>query len=158
MTALQARQFIVLFSLLTCTFFVAFMVLCPLFMAIKGSESFQIVQIIMPVFAGYLGSAVIFLFQPNAGRSRIKDPVLLRYLVIGPFGIFWFLGAVVFVYFWASNLPGGVPGMDIDQLSNYITLLISFMNATIGVLSAYLFGSETATAAPNPQPNQPGPP
>jgi hypothetical protein len=109
---------------------------------LKIAQAWQVVQIVFPVFAGYLGTAVIFLFQRKSGQVRIVDENLLMYLIYAPFAVFWVLGATVFLFFYVSNLPGRREGMQFDDLSNYITMLVSFMNATTGALTAFLFQSE----------------
>jgi len=125
--------------------FAGFLIVSPLLIHVSTQEAYRLVQIIFPVFAGYVGSAVLFLIQRRGGRTRVRDPELLRYLVLGPFLIFWFLGAMLFVFFWASNLPEG-PGMSVEELSNYVTMLVSFMNLSVGALTAFLFNAEEATA------------
>lgn len=142
----EARQRIVVLSLATTVVAAGFLIISPLLIQLETQDAYRVVQIIFPVFAGYLGSAVLFLFQRRAGRTRVQDPQLLRYLVLGPFFIFWFLGIVLFIFFWASNLPGGIPGMSVDQLSNYVTMLVSFMNVTVGALTSFLFNAEEQAA------------
>ena len=131
-----------LLSLLTTTVFAGLLILSPLVLPVSTQDAYRVVQIVFPVFAGYLGSAVLFLFRQQRGPTYIQDPTLLKYLLLGPFFIFWFLGLIVFAFFWASNLPGGIPGMSIDELANYVTMLVSFMNVTIGALTSYLFQTQ----------------
>jgi hypothetical protein len=142
MTPELARRKIVLLSLVTTVAFACFLIVSPLFLPLSAQEAYQTVQIVFPVFAGYVGAAVIFLFRGHGGPGTVADSEILRYMVYAPFAIFWTMGAAVMFYFFVSNLPGGVPGMEFSQLTNYVTLLVSFMNATTGALTAFLFQSE----------------
>ena len=142
MTVDHARRLIVLLSLGTTTAFTAFLIVSPLFIQVDIAEAYRVVQIIFPVFAGYLGAAVLYLFQRSAHDVIVADPVLLRYIVYGAFLIFWLLGLVLFLFYYVSNLPGGIEGMRIDQLSNYMTMLIAVLNITVGALSTFLFRAD----------------
>jgi hypothetical protein len=140
----SARRKIVLLSLMTTVAFSCCLIVSPLFIQLKVAQAWQVVQIVFPVFAGYLGTAVIFLFQKKSGQLRIVDEDLLKYLIYAPFGVFWIIGLTVFFFFYVSNLPGRREGMQFDDLSNYVTMLVSFMNVTTGALTAFLFQSEEA--------------
>jgi hypothetical protein len=140
-----ARRKVLLLSVATTVVFACFVIVSPLFLQLDGSEALQVVQIVFPVFAGYIGASVIFIFRGNTiGEREPIDPELLRYLVYLPFVVFWSLGAAVFVYFFVSNLPnsGGKQGMSFPQLATYITIIISFMNATTGALTSILFQTD----------------
>lgn len=48
----------------------------PLFISLSSDETLQIVQGIFPVFAGYIGASVMFLFKPtneNAGDLPVQN-------------------------------------------------------------------------------------
>jgi uncharacterized membrane protein len=142
MTYEDARRQIVLLSLLTTVSFSCLIIISPLFIQLKTAEALQVVQIVFPVFAGYIGAAVLFLFRGKPTTAPVIDELLLRYLVNAPFLVFWCLGVAVLAYFYISNLPGHVDGMAFAELATYVTILISFMNATTGALIGFLFQSE----------------
>jgi surface polysaccharide O-acyltransferase-like enzyme len=142
MTTEQARRTIIALSLVTTTLFSCALIISPLFIQLKSGESLQLVQNVFPVFAGYIGASVLFLFRASPAASQTADNGLLELLVYSPFGVFWLLALSVLVYFYISNLPGRSEGMTFEQISTYITLIISFMNATTGALTALLFNSE----------------
>ena len=111
---------------------------------IKSGDAYRILQIVFPVFAGYLGTGVLFLFKDKPARDNVADAVILRYFVYGPFFIFWAISAAVFTYFYVSNLPSSsASGMKVSQLSDYVTMLMVFMNATVGALISFLFDSKS---------------
>jgi hypothetical protein len=71
MTAEQARRTIVLYSLITTVTFSVLLILSPLFIPSLGiADAFRVLQIVFPVLAGYLGTAVIFLFRRRDARAQ----------------------------------------------------------------------------------------
>src|ERR1700754_3640996 len=146
MSAGKARRHVLLLSLGTTALFAILLILFPLTGLVTPEESFSLVQIIVPVFAGYLGSAVPFLFRTGPS-TRVRDAQMLLILIYGPFGLFWAIGATLSFYFWASNQAGGVTGMGIADLTSYLTLLVAFMNGTVGAVVSYLFKVEAGTGS-----------
>ncbi|MGR4931756.1 hypothetical protein ACIPUD_33835 [Bradyrhizobium sp. CAR08] len=142
MTAEHARRRLILLSLMTTVLFSAFVIVSPLFTPFDAQQALQVVQVVFPVFAGYIGAAVLFLFRGNPSAGTIADQSLLRTLIYAPFIVFWCLAAAVLFYFYLSNQPGHREGMTFPQLMTYVTLIISFMNITTGALGAFLFQSE----------------
>ncbi|MGJ5077005.1 hypothetical protein [Bradyrhizobium oligotrophicum] len=142
MTAEQARRKLIFLSLVTTVLFSAFLIVSPLFTPFGPQEALQVVQVVFPVFAGYIGSAVLFLFRGNPASGTIADQGLLKMLIYAPFAVFWCLAAAVLFYFYVSNQPGYNQGMTFPQLMTYVTIIISFMNITTGALGAFLFQSE----------------
>lgn len=142
MTAEYARRTLILLSLITTVLFSAFVIISPLFTPFDAQQALQVVQVVFPVFAGYIGAAVLFLFRGNPSAGTIADQNLLRTLIYAPFIVFWCLAAAVLFYFYLSNQPGHGQGMTFAQLMTYVTLIISFMNITTGALGAFLFQSE----------------
>jgi hypothetical protein len=143
MTPQDARRLLILLSLLTTTVFAILLILSPLLIQIDSTDAYRILQIVFPVFAGYLGTGVLFLFRDKPARNSVADAAILRYFVYGPFLIFWSISAAVFTYLYLSNLTSSTgAGMKVSDLSNYITMLMAFMNATVGALISFLFDSE----------------
>jgi drug/metabolite transporter (DMT)-like permease len=142
MTAVDARRKLILLSLVTTVIFSAFLIISPLFTPFSSKEALQVVQVVFPVFAGYIGAAVLFLFRGNPSIGTVADPSLLNTLIYAPFIVFWCLAAAVLFYFYLSNQPDHGQGMTFPELMTYVTLIISFMNVTTGALGAFLFQSE----------------
>jgi hypothetical protein len=142
MTTEDARRKLILLSLSTTVLFSAFLIISPLFTPFSSKEALQVVQVVFPVFAGYIGAAVLFLFRGSPTNGAIADQGLLRTLIYAPFIVFWCLAAAVLFYFYLSNQPGHGEGMSFPELMTYVTLIISFMNITTGALGAFLFQSE----------------
>jgi len=142
MTAEYARRKLILLSLITTVLFSVFVIVSPLWTPFDSQQALQVVQVVFPVFAGYIGAAVLFLFRGNPSAGAIADQNLLGTLIYAPFIVFWCLAAAVLFYFYLSNQPGHGQGMTFAQLMTYVTLIISFMNITTGALGAFLFQSE----------------
>lgn len=159
MTPLEARRTIVLYSLMTTVVLTGFLIVSPLLIQIESQDTYRLVQIVFPVFAGYLGSAVLYLFQGARSEVTVADPTLLKYIVYGSFSIFWFLDVAVFGFFYLSNMPEiKIKGMQLGELANYLTLLIAFMNVTIGAMTAFLFNVNSSRVGfgANPSSNTQG--
>jgi len=122
-----------------------FLIVSPLIIQIESRDTYRLVQIIFPVFAGYLGSAVLYLFQGTKSEVTVADPTLLKYIVYGSFCIFWSPDIALFGFFYLSNVPTiKIKGMQLGELANYLTLLIAFMNITIGAMTTFLFNVDSS--------------
>lgn len=143
----ETRRLVVILSLVTLVAFSGFLILAPLFWLSMGSaDAFSLVQIVFPVFAGYVGSAATFLGAPKVEDTPFADPTLAKTIVWGTFALFWFLGACLFVAYFVTNLAGGPPGMTVGQLATYIALFLALLNATVGALSSSIFRNSVTAA------------
>src|ERR1051325_8369038 len=119
----KARIFIVVASLTLTGFLLVFLMAAPYLrfpFNENQNENLRLIDIVLPVFFGYLGAASHFLFNSNRGREvpPAQRP-LLRILVVGSFGIFTFIIVCLFIVFWVSN---GSPGaMSFDTLSRFFS-------------------------------------
>lgn len=146
MTAIEARRKLIILSLLTTVVFSMLLIIAPLFTPFTSKQSLQVVQIIFPVFAGYIGAAVLFLFRGDPNKGNVADPTLLKILIYAPFIVFWCIAAAILIDFYVSNQPGFGEGMSFSDLTTYVTLIVSFMNITTGAIGAFLFQSEELKA------------
>ncbi len=103
-------------------------------------KNLDILQIVGPVFLGYLGAAAHFIFQNPAPLIPVqnqylglllKGPLIIYAVVVaGAMGAFGYLNRV------------GVPlgsGMSIDVLARTLSLSFGLLAATTSVISSYLF-------------------
>jgi hypothetical protein len=81
MTLTQARNAVIVLSLLTSLVALVFFLVAHFFIQLAPSESFQIAQIIVPVFFGYIGSCVYFIFAPTPINPRVNNEFLLKIMV-----------------------------------------------------------------------------
>jgi hypothetical protein len=109
---------------------------------LEYAQAFRIMQILLPVFVGYLGSAATYLL--NKSRSAQKVGALSSQLVLvirGPIYVFA-LGLVSsFAAFGYTNRASAAPGvgMSVDALTTAIAALLALLSATTGAAVSYLF-------------------
>jgi hypothetical protein len=106
-------------------------------------QSIRLLQIIIPVFSGYLGLAAASIFgnaidEVKLPRRRLK---LLRILLRGPIYVSATGLAFIAIVFGMTNRQGALPGtgMTIDQLAWSITALLGILASTTGLIVSKLF-------------------
>jgi hypothetical protein len=149
-TSQSARVAIVAYSLGITGGLLMFLLLAqPLHMRFNyvNAENLKLIDVVLPTFLGYLGSASHFLFNANKGREIDESNAgLLKLLVHGPFILFIVCTAALFYTYYDTHLPlpDDAPRVDylkFSDLSRYLSLLLGILAATVSVVSAYLFGS-----------------
>jgi hypothetical protein len=145
MTIDEARTWLILTALIaTGATFVFFLVGPALGYPLTWAQATRCVEVLLPVFVGYLGSATHFLFSKGTGHSEIilqDRSNLLRIMVKGPVVVFSVAAIAVLFAFSFSNRVSAPPGvgMSIDTLSWSITAALGLLTATTSVEVAYLF-------------------
>jgi hypothetical protein len=155
LTAAKARVLIVGYSLILSGALLIFLMAAPHFSVPfnpRLNENVRLIEVVLPVFFGYLGSASHFVFNANRGRDvSVEQQELLFYLIVGPFAIFTlFLIALFFAFTYSSSSGGS--RMDFDTLSRWFSWGLALLACTVSVITAYLFG------APPEQTNRTTPP
>jgi hypothetical protein len=109
-------------------------------------KNLDVLQIISPVFLGYLGSAAHFIFQNPPATISIQNQYL-GLLVKGPLAIYTIVVVGAIVSFWYANRPDALPGtgMSVDNLATALSLALGVLAATTGVITSYLFVSQKTT-------------
>jgi hypothetical protein len=107
-------------------------------------EVARIVQIVLPVFVGYLSAAAAFLTASGSRQSRnanIADEKLLRIVVRGPVYLVSVGLAIVTAVFWYSNRKGAPPGtgMSLDQYCWSLSALLAILTVSTSVVVGRLF-------------------
>lgn len=111
---------------------------------LRFDQSFKLLEIILPVFVGYLGSATQFVFskhEPVGPEVHGQRAAFVGLLVRGPILVFS-LGLVsAVVAFGITNRPGAPAGtgMSVDALSGIVTAALSLQAASTGAIVSYLF-------------------
>jgi hypothetical protein len=149
MTAGQARLWIIKASLLLTSMTFAFFALTPIFgYPLTFEQSLVQLQIVLPVFVGYLASAAVFVFALSRRENTAADEDKLRpgasLLIRGPIFLYGFAFLIVTIAFGYSNRIGSNDGqgMSVDTLSSFLAVCLSVLTATTGSAVAYLFGVE----------------
>jgi hypothetical protein len=145
MTIDGARKSIIVTSLVaTGLVFVFFLVAPPLGFPLEWDQGQRVIEILLPVFLGYLGTATHFLFHSNKPQvlpTLELQNSLLGLLIKGPIWVFAIACAAILFAFGYSNrstAPSG-SGMSIDQLSWAFTAALGILAVTSSVAVAYLF-------------------
>lgn len=161
MTLTGARKWIILSSLAITGAQIIFLLTAPAFgFPVEYPKNLNLIQIVSPVFLGYLGSASHFIFQNPAPNVPVQSE-FLGMLVKGPIIIYVLIVTAAFVVFGYTNRAGAEigTGMSIDALGTSLALALGVLAATTGILTSYLFVSPKATAGESrdPGPQQAGP-
>ena len=148
----EARKWLVLYTLaITGAHFIFFLLAPALGYPLEQSESMRMLEIVLPVFLGYLGAATQFLFRSRSGaRQAAANRELLGILVRGPALLFGLVSAATLFVFGYANRVGG-NGMTPDTLAAVITANLSLLAVTTNVIVANLFpasGAQTQGDAP----------
>lgn len=127
-------------------FIIAFFVIAPAFgYPLTYDESYQVMQIVFPIFVGYLATAVVFVVRPVADQEIDAQRLsILRLLIRGPIFVFAIGVVIVWIAFGYSNSRYVTPGlgMTLKVFSNLHAALLALLAATTGGLIAFLFPSK----------------
>ena len=156
MTLDNARSWIIKASLAISGLHIAFLVIAPAAgYPLTYPEALRLIEIVIPVFFAYLGSATHFLFKPAANRAPVESPTLLALMVRGPLLVFGGVSAIALVAFGISNRPPTARGngMELDTLAAFISAGLGLLAVSTNVIVQYLFATsekESVTAPRTP--------
>jgi len=114
---------------------------CPIIgFPLQYPKNLELLQLISPVFLGYLGAASHFIFQNPVPEVPVV-PQFLGLLVKGPIIIYTAVVFGAFAAFAYSNRVGAPigSGMSAENLSTAISIALGLLAVTTGVISSYLF-------------------
>jgi hypothetical protein len=146
MTIENARKWLITSSLIITGAQIIFLLVAPVVgFPLPYPKNLALLQVISPVFLGYLGSATHFIFRgvpPTDGVSieylgvLIKGPLIIYVLAtVGSLAAFGYSNR-------ADSLVGS--GMSVDDLSTALSICLGVLAVTTGVLSSYLFAYKEA--------------
>jgi hypothetical protein len=136
----EARRWLVLFTLFFTGANFIFFLLGPAFgYPLEQNEAIRMLEIVLPVFLGYLGAATRYLFESGKKTIAISaNPELLAILVRGPAILFVVVSIASLIAFGYSNRGSGT-GMTPDTLAAMITGNLGLLAVTTNVIIAKLF-------------------
>jgi hypothetical protein len=141
MTITQLRVFVVGSGLgLTGATLLFFITAHPLFhYPLQGEEGWDIAQISLPVFLGFLGSAAQFAVNGDATPQR-SSPMLTT-LVVGPVTLYVLVLVALLAAFGWGNRQGVADGgaMSPDLLKTIYSALLGLVAVTSSIASTLLF-------------------
>lgn len=147
MTQDAARKWLIFANLTVIGAQLVFLFLAPsLGYPLQSPKNIELLQIITPVFVGYLGAAAHFVFKAPAPAIRAKNQYL-GLLVKGPFVVYALAVVAIFVNFGLSNRADAQigEGTSVEALTTSMTLCLAVLTGVSGVLNAYLFASPHTT-------------
>ena len=143
LTPSSARRWLVSTTLLLTGVILLFFLLSPFVgYPLEFSQSMRMLEIVLPVFFGYLGSAALFVFRSN---GRVEDvfnssvQTIIGPLVKGPVLVFAIATVALLTGFAYANFAAGASGMSADDLAVGLTVILGLLAVTTNIMIAYLF-------------------
>jgi hypothetical protein len=137
----NARKWLIASSLIITGVQMVFLLVAPVIgFPLPYPKNLDLLQIVSPVFLGYLGSAAHFIFQNPAPKVPVQNQYL-GLMLKGPLAIYILAAGGALAAFGYSNRVGSSigTGMSVDNLGTALSLSLGVLAATTGVLSSYLF-------------------
>jgi hypothetical protein len=161
MTVDEARKWLISSSLIITGGQMIFLIVGPAFgFPLAWPKNLDLLQIVSPVFLGYLGSAAHFIFMTPPPNVPVNNQ-FLGLMLKGPLAIYALVVICALAAFGYSNRVGATLGnnMSVDNLTNTLSVALGLLAVTTGVISSYLFAVNVQHPAPSPTPTPtPGPP
>ena len=155
MTVDTARKWLITSSLAITGAQMVFLLVAPVAgFPISYPRNLDLLQIVSPVFLGYLGSASHFIFQSPVPAVPVQNQ-FLGLLVKGPLAIYVLAAGGSLGAFGYANRIMAAPGtgMSVESLGTALSLSLGVLAVTTGSISSYLFAVPTSAppAAPGVQ-------
>lgn len=144
MTVASARKHLLLFALGNTGAHVLFFIVAPAFgYKLTFGEALRMIEVVSPVFLGYIGAATQYVFQPQGAkvRSGTQHSDLLSILVWGPIIIFSLTSIAALAVFGVVNRINGV-GMTPETLSLILASNIGLLTVSTNVIVSNVFNQE----------------
>jgi hypothetical protein len=126
--------------------------MAPIFDFLKYPHNLDLLQVVGPVFLGYLGTACAFIFKGPSPEVPVNEK-FLGPLVVGPIVLYVLYVGTAFAVFGYANreiAPIGT-GIPVSVLSRELSIALGVLAATTSVINANLFFAPRS--APNDPPN-----
>jgi hypothetical protein len=144
MTPTEARTWIIKASLLVYGCVFVFFVIAPaLQYPLKYADAINVMKIIVPIFASYLGAATLFVISGQELEDTEPRSEMLGVLAKWPVVLFGIALVALLVGFLLSNRSEyNGEGMTPNVLSLLVSILSGLLAGTTGAISSYLFKVE----------------
>lgn len=154
-----ARLWLVAASLLMSGSLIVFFLLAPAIgYPLEFAQSLRILEIVLPVFLGYLGAAALYAFRESPADDHIEfrpaAAPLVMLLVKGPVITFAIAFVALLFAFGMTNRQSAPPGsgINVDQLAAGMTAILGLLTVTTNVAVAYLFRGHVSVSPPRQKP------
>jgi hypothetical protein len=144
-TTNQMRRWLVVGSLAIIGGDTLFLISSPaLGYPLEMGQAVRLLEITLPVFLGYLGSATYFIVSGAKASQHTPHQELLGLLVRGPMILFLSINAAVLIIFGYSNRSNADAGagMSVEMLAGVVSASIALLLVTTNALIMYLFSAE----------------
>lgn len=141
----EARKWLIISSLSITGMQIAFLIIAPsIGFPLSYPKNLELLQIVSPVFLGYLGAASHFIFRNPVSDTPIYNQ-LLGIMVKGPIFIYLLAIVAAFSAFAYSNRSAAVigTGMSVENLSTAISASLGVLAVSTSVIISYLFSVES---------------
>lgn len=141
MTVNQARAWIILGSFCLTLGLILFAIIAPATRyPLEYGDAFRIIEIVLPVVTGYLGTAAHHLFAGDPADKPLPAAwPWFKYLVKGPILMLGVILLALIITFGLSHRPSSMSGMSPDIFAHFVTAAVSILTLTTSVLVAQLF-------------------
>jgi Na+/citrate or Na+/malate symporter len=144
LTPNSARRWLLVTTLCFTLAVLLFFMLAPAFgYPLEFSQSLHLLEIVLPVFLGYLGYGALYVFRPRSSHSESSvEPEasdLMPIMIVGPLLVFAIAAIALIVAFGIMNSRDTGGGMSVEQLSGALSTILGLLNATTNVAVAFLF-------------------
>lgn len=135
-----ARVTVIALSLgLTVAFLLFFLIAPVRGYPLKVSEAQELMNVVVPIFSGYLATSAAFVFS-KPDSSPVPLSPLTMFMLISTAVVFLTLSVVLFwVFYYASKLQAPLTAMDYPTLRAFFLTIISIMTAVYALAISYLF-------------------
>lgn len=151
MTGNEARQWLAGVSLAVTALLFVFCMIAPAFgYPLTFDQTPRLIEIVLPVFLGYLGSATLFLTQKPGNKDALRQHAgtnITKILVKGPVVVSGILIVVILFAFGYSNRASAAPGigMNIDQLAASLAGVMGILTVTTNIIVSMVFNPQEGT-------------
>ena len=110
------------------------------------SQSLRVLEVVLPVFLGYVGSAASFVFRSGSAADQMVfrpgTSSLAEMLIKGPVVVFGLVLLAILLAFYSTNRPDAAPGsgMTVDELTGSVSVALGLLAVTTNLAVSYLFG------------------
>ncbi|ETW94218.1 MAG: hypothetical protein ETSY1_35840 [Candidatus Entotheonella factor] len=139
----MARIWLVVASLIIVAACFMFFILAPLFgYPLESQQAIRLLEIVLPVFLGYLGSASYFVFKrPHRSRMPVELGTLTSVMIRGPVIVFCLVVISAIFAFGYTNRFNATPrtGLSIDMLAGMLAAALGLLTVTTNLMVSYIF-------------------
>jgi len=152
MTVDESRTWLITSSLVITAAQMVFLITAPVVgFPLQYPKNLDLLQIVTPVFLGYLGAAAHFIFRNPVPEVSVQNRYL-GLLVRGPLAIYVIVtGSALAAFGYANRADAAAgTGISVPNLATILSLSLGLLAATTSVINSYLFAAPLPGGTPGP--------